>query len=236
MDVSSYIVLRLCCAMSTGDHDIVAGQIYTMLNAALALAVKNDRYQHTQDLLVAGADANLVLDCNFSILHVAILSNSRGCHILLLKHGAHVNACGGNRWMPNTWMSPLTYEHDLNFLLSQCVPKIDDLYSPLAYAMKLKREGIAWDLLQAGAEVSDIKEEDLPTAIEIAVQLEDPYLIYLISFEGYHETHEKPGLDSDHPLREACIFSQAHFVRSPAWPLLYHRDILSRYDFEILWT
>lgn len=234
------IVDRLCRALSEGDHAIVArhlsaigstglaGMQYTVLNAALAFAVNKDRYQHAQELLVAGADANLALSCNFSILHLAILSGSRGCHILLLKHGANPNACG-----QYTWLSPLI--DDLNFLLLQYVPKLDNLYSPLAYAMKLNHHEIAQDLLQAGAEVDDIKEEDLSTAMEDAVQRGDPYLIYLLSFKGYYDTRKKPILDSDHLLREAFMISQAHFDRSSTWPHLYQQNRLSRVDFEALW-
>ena len=238
MDGPFRIVDRLCRAISAGDHDIVArhlfaicstglaGLQYTVLNAALAFAVNKDRYQHAQELLVAGADANLALSRNFSILHLAIHSGSRGCHILLLKHGANPNACGQNKWL-----TPLI--DDLNFPLLQYVPKLDNLYSPLAYAMKLNRQGIARDLLQAGAEVDDIKEEDLSTAMIDAVQREDPYLVYLLSFKGYYDTHKRPVLDGN--LQRALLISQAHFDRSLTWPDLYYQDRLGRVDFEALW-
>ena len=116
------------------------------------------------------------------------------------------------------------------------MPPVRKFGSPLTYAIILGRWEIAQDLLHAGADVNDIEEENLPTAMEGAVEREDVYLIYLLSFRGYYETHEEPVVD-DHPsLRDAFTISQAHFDQSSTWPHLHHQGRLSRQDFMALWT
>lgn len=243
---------RLRRAASAENHEIVARHLNAIasaciarsrkivLNTALAFAVKNAQYRHAQDLLIAGADANLQLRASFSILDLAIFHNSQDCHSLLLKHGANPSTCG-----QRTWFFPLLDTNHVDDIL-QRVPKVGNPHSPLTYAMKLNHREIARDFLQAGA-VKDNEKEDLLKivgeleamkelgAMEDALQREDPYLIYLLSFKGYYERHKEPILYHYPSLRDAFTISQAHFGASWTWPHLYQQDSLSREDFQAIW-
>lgn len=117
--------------------------------------------------------------------------------------------------------------------LVEYMPTLRNLYSPLAYAIELDRLDIAWDFIKAGADLSDINEDDLPTAMDVALQREDPYVIYVLSFNGYYERHKEPILRYYASLQDAFTISQAHWDQSSH---LYQQDRLSRDDFQALWT
>ena len=409
IDGPSYIAARLCRAASAQDHDIVARHLYaiesagiaqlqhTVINTALAFAVKNAQSRFTRDLLIAGADANLVLDDNFSIVDLAIYFDSNACLSLLLEHGANPDGSAfplgaydergmerhpqrfpsidkhhvvpilrdvpeaRNPYSPFAYairldrrviaevllqagakMNEITEKHlstamkgELYDLLKD-TPKfrhrllalaikldrrdiarellqagadvneiqrkdsstpikgdtndflkdmysVGNLYSPLSYAIKLGRREIAQDFLKAGADdkvvytvlgvrlnkdgsAGDLDgvpekslrcrqsprpprdsceparsqrneaKEDWRPAMAGALQREDPYLIYLISYSDCSQKYKESVLNDYPSLRDASTIAQAHSVRSSTWPHLYQQDRLSRDDFHTLWT
>ena len=239
------------CEKTTRFSTLMLYQFYLILQdvpgrripqSPLAYAVKLDRQEIAQNLLRAGADVKV----------------SKKGDLLTAMEG------GIDRFLENVGTrrlcSPLAYAIRLDYreiardLLQAGADVVDIkeddfptategdhlsrvrcLDSPLAYAIKLDRRALAWDLLEAGADVSDFKEEE-PKLMESALQYEDPYRVYYLSFGGYYKRHKEPILYYYPSLYRAVTVSEAHFDRSSVWPHLYQQDRLSRDDFMALWT